>query len=329
MRAPLHSRPASRPRADVRNATRRRCPSRPAPRQPAKGGRAEAGSSRAGTRQRTSRAFPSRRDPTRARPSTCSCRSAPVPCEGVATAVQLPNPPERTPNGRTIPTHDGRSPANVTEALAWGLVAASSLVIGAFVVFVRPPGQRLLGLIMGFGAGVLISAVAYELVADAIDTGGDYWSVALGLGAGALTFFLGDAYIDRMGGKDRKSSARDDDGSPLALSLGIVLDGIPESIALGLTILAGEGVSAAMLAAVFISNLPESIAATTGFERSGHSRRWIVGLWLVIVAVSGFASLAGYVVLDGASAQTISFVLAFAGGAVLTMLADTMMPHGF
>jgi zinc transporter, ZIP family len=217
----------------------------------------------------------------------------------------------------------------VTEALAWGLVAASSLVIGALVVFVRTPRPRLLGLIMAFGAGVLISAVAYELVADAIDSGGDYWPVALGLGAGAIVFYVGDVVIDRMGGAKRKSSAREDDGSPLALSLGIVLDGIPESIALGLTILAGEGVSAAMLAAVFISNLPESIAATTGFERSGHSRRWILGLWLAIVAVSGLASLGGYVLLDGASSQSIAFVLAFAGGAVLTMLADTMMPEAF
>jgi ZIP family zinc transporter len=108
-----------------------------------------------------------------------------------------------------------------------------------------------------------------------------------------------------------------------------VLDGIPESITLGLTLLAGDGVSAAMLAAVFLSNLPESMAATTGFEKSGRSRRWTIGLWLAIIVVSGLASLAGYGLLDGASDRTVAFVLAFAGGAVLTMLADTMMPEAF
>jgi ZIP family zinc transporter len=215
----------------------------------------------------------------------------------------------------------------VGEAFAWGLVAASSLVLGSLIVFWRPPRRRLLGLVMAFGAGVLISAVAYELVADAIGTGGDYWPVALGLVLGALVFYGGDFYIDRMGGESRKSVTADEDGSPLALTLGIVLDGVPESIALGLTLLAGEGISAALLVAVFLSNVPESVAATVGFRRSGRSNRWILGLWIGIALVSGLASLAGYAVLDGASNWLVSLVLAFAGGAVLTMLADTMMPE--
>lgn len=193
----------------------------------------------------------------------------------------------------------------------------------------RPARQSTLGRIMAFGAGVLISAVAYELVAEAIDTGGEYWPVALGLAAGAFTFYAGDWYIDRMGGEKRKRSDQEEAGSSLALALGIVLDGIPESIALGLTLLAGESVSVAMLAAIFLSNLPESIAATTGFRKSGRSRGWILGLWLTIVGASGLASLAGYGLFDGASDRTIAFVLAFAGGAVLTMLADTMMPEAF
>jgi ZIP family zinc transporter len=217
----------------------------------------------------------------------------------------------------------------VTEAFLWGVVAASSLLIGALIVMWRPVRRTSLGLVMAFGAGVLISAVAYELVAEAIDTGGEYWPVALGLAAGALTFYAGDWYIDRMGGETRKSPNQDAGGSALPLTLGIVLDGIPESITLGLTLLAGEGVSVAMLAAVFLSNLPESMAATTGFRKSGRSRGWIIGLWLAIVGVSGLSSLAGYGLFDGASDQTVAFVLAFAGGAVLTMLADTMMPEAF
>jgi zinc transporter, ZIP family len=208
-------------------------------------------------------------------------------------------------------------------------VAASSLLVGALIVMWRPVRQGTLGLIMAFGAGVLISAVAYELVAEAVETGDRFATVAGGLAAGALTFYLGDWYIDRLGGEKRKHSDQEAGGSALPLTLGIVLDGIPESITLGLTLLGGGGVSAAMLAAIFLSNLPESMAATTGFEKSGRSRGWTIGLWFAIIGVSGLASLAGYGLLDGAGNTAVAFVLAFAGGAVLTMLADTMMPEAF
>ena len=223
-------------------------------------------------------------------------------------------------------------------AFFWGVVASSSLLIGALLVMWHPVRQHTLGLVMGFGAGVLISAVSYELVAEAVQTSGvdarkDYLPVALGLVVGALTFFAGDWYIDRMGGDRRKRSDQlpeaEGGGSSLSLTLGIVLDGIPESITLGLTLLTGSGVSAAMLAAVFLSNLPESMAATTGFDKAGRSRRWIIVLWLLIMGVSGLSSLAGYALFDSASDSVVALVLAFAGGAVLTMLADTMMPEAF
>jgi ZIP family zinc transporter len=223
----------------------------------------------------------------------------------------------------------GETP-EIAAAFLWGAVAASSLLAGALLVMWRPIGQRMLGLVMAFGAGVLISAVAFELVAPAIAQAedGGHWKVGLGLGAGALSFYVGDGIIDRLGGEKRKSAAGAE-GSALALTLGIVLDGIPESIALGLTLLDGEGVSFAMLAAVFLSNLPESIAATTGFERSGRSRHWTLGLWIAIVLVSGLAAFAGYGLLQDASGTTVAVVNAFAAGAVLTMLADTMMPEAF
>jgi ZIP family zinc transporter len=203
-------------------------------------------------------------------------------------------------------------------------------LIGGLLVMWRPIGQRTVGLVMGFGAGVLISGVAFELVAPAITEveAGGHWKVALGLGAGALTFYFGDGIIDRMGGDDRKSS-KGGGGSALALTLGIVLDGIPESVALGLTLLGGEGVSVAFLAAVFLSNLPESIGATSGFRQSGRSNRWVICLWLAIIAVSGLAALAGYGLLQDASGTAVAVVDAFAAGAILTMLADTMMPEAF
>ena len=218
----------------------------------------------------------------------------------------------------------------MSEALAWGLIAASSLVLGGILALRLPIGLRPLGLVMGFGAGVLISAVAYELVEDAFGTAGGSGAVALGLLAGAFTFYFGDLAIDRFGGEGRKSAAGGQEvGSALAIVLGTVLDGIPESIVLGLSLLGGGGVSVAMLAAVFLSNLPEALSSTVGLSKSGWGRREILGLWVVVTIVSGISALAGYAFFDGAPVTTIAFVQAFAGGALLTMLADTMMPEAY
>jgi zinc transporter, ZIP family len=218
----------------------------------------------------------------------------------------------------------------VAEAFAWGAFASASLIVGAVVALRVRVSTHVLGWIMAFGAGVLISAVAYELVGEAFETSDGSGGVALGLFAGCAAFSVGDALIDRMGGESRKKMGGDQaEGSPLAIVLGIVLDGIPESIVIGLGLLAGDGVSAAVLAAVFLSNLPEAIAATTGLTKAGWAQRRILGLWLLVTAVAGASSLAGYALLEDASANAIAFVMAFAGGAVLTMLADTMMPEAF
>jgi ZIP family zinc transporter len=186
------------------------------------------------------------------------------------------------------------------------------------------------GLVMAFGAGVLISAVAFELFGDIAEVFEQRGWVAAGLFSGALTFYAGDALIDRMGGEGRKSmGGRQAGGAALAIVLGIVLDGIPESFVVGMDLLSGEGISAAFVAAVFLSNLPESAAATSGLRRAGWANRRILGLWTTVCLVSGVAAALGYVLLDGASGDAVAFVLAFAAGAILTMLADTMMPEAF
>jgi zinc transporter, ZIP family len=215
-------------------------------------------------------------------------------------------------------------------ALFWGAVAGSSLLLGGLLTFAVRVGTRTLGLVMAFGAGVLISAVAYELVEEAFGTADGPGAVALGLFSGSLVFFFGDAVLDGMGAGDRKRmSGAQRSGSALAIVLGIVLDGIPESIVLGMTIVEGGSVSAAVLAAVFISNLPESIAASTGLAAAGWKRSKITALWVAVGAVTAVSSLAGYALFDDASENVIAFVLAFAAGAILTMLADTMMPEAF
>jgi ZIP family zinc transporter len=218
----------------------------------------------------------------------------------------------------------------MAESFAWGIIAASSLLLGGLIALRRPIHKRVLGMVMAFGSGVLISAVSFELVEEGFNTATGQGAVALGLFAGSLVFFAGDSIIDRMGGADRKhSGGRQADGSAMAIVLGIVLDGIPESIVLGLTVLVGGGVSVAFLVAVALSNIPEAIAASAGLAQGGWSRARILGLWALVTLVSGLSALAGYVLFDGASANTIAFVLSFAGGAILTMLADTMMPEAF
>jgi ZIP family zinc transporter len=216
------------------------------------------------------------------------------------------------------------------EAFAWGFIGGSSLLLGGLLALRRPIGLHLLGLIMAFGSGVLISAVSYELVQDAFGTAGGSGAVGLGLFAGAFAFYLGDLAIDHFGGEGRKSAAGGQDaGSALAIVLGTVLDGIPESIVLGLSLLGGEGVSVAMLSAVFVSNLPEALSSTAGLSKSGWPRERILGLWASVTVVSALSSLAGFTLFDGASEETVAFIQAFAGGALLTMLADTMMPEAF
>ena len=215
------------------------------------------------------------------------------------------------------------------DALLAGLLAASSLLLGAGLAIVHQVHRRTLGLIMAFGAGVLISAVAYDLVADAVEFA-DGRSVVSGLFVGASVFFVGDLLIERRGGGQRKSATGPGSSSSAsAIVLGTILDGIPESIVLGLTILSGEGLSIAMLVAVFLSNLPEAMSSTAGFIASGTPRSRILLLWLFVVLISGLASMLGYASFGDSSPETIAFVQGFAAGAILTMLADTMMPEAF
>jgi len=215
-------------------------------------------------------------------------------------------------------------------AFGWGILASSSLVLGAVVALAFRISLRVIGLIMGFGSGVLISAVAFDLVEEAAGkSSGHGWLIA-GIFAGCGVFFGGDLLIDRFGGGERKdATGRQESGSALAIVLGTVLDGIPESMVIGLTIFEGGAVGAAYLIAVFISNLPESISSTAGLVAGGWRRSRILWLWIAIALVSGLASLAGYGLFQNSSPDTVAFVLAFAAGAILTMLADTMMPEAF
>ena len=217
----------------------------------------------------------------------------------------------------------------MVEAALWGLVGGASLVLGAIAGLTLSFSRRVIGLIMGFGSGVLISALAFELTDEAFRLGGAD-AVAIGLGAGALSFFAADWLVDRGGGEHRKrSGGEQSEGSAMAIVIGAVLDGIPESVVIGLSLLSGGGVGLAVVAAVFLSNVPEALSAATGLRKAGRSAGYIIGLWTAVMLVSGLASALGYGLLGGAADNLVAGIQAFAAGAILTMLADTMMPEAF
>ena len=214
------------------------------------------------------------------------------------------------------------------EAIAWGGLGASSLLIGAMLGSTGWISKRAVGLILGFGAGALISAVSFELTQDAFDLGGGD-ATAAGLALGAFAYFGGDAALHARGASDRKMVRDEEEASGTALLLGALLDGVPESAVLGITLLVGGEIGVAMLAAVFISNLPEGIGGASGMRAAGRSERSILGAWALVAGVCALSSGLGYAVLDDASNELVALIQAFAAGGVLTMLADTMIPDAY
>ena len=218
------------------------------------------------------------------------------------------------------------------EAAFWGFVGGASLLIGALVgVYVRV-SRRVISWVMALGAGVLISSVAFELMDEAYKTGG-FDAASLGLLAGAVAFFLADRAVNRSGGHRRKNSGEKQGGSASAIAIGALMDGIPESAAIGVSLLGGGEISGeisvALVAAVFLSNVPEGLSSASGMKRAGKSTRHILALWATVTIVSAIAALLGYLFLDGASENFVAAIQAFAAGAILTMLASTMMPEAY
>ncbi|WP_270889520.1 ZIP family metal transporter [Pedococcus sp. 5OH_020] len=209
----------------------------------------------------------------------------------------------------------------------WGFVGGAALLIGAAAGIWLPTSKRVIGWVMAFGSGVLVSALTFELTREAYDRAGGVATV-LGLVAGSVVFFVGDWLVDNHGGNRRKSPNGPQPGAAgTALALGALLDGIPESAAIGVSTIGGGGVGIAVVAAVFLSNIPESLSSSAGMRSAGHSAPRIFRLWVAVTVASTIAAALGYVLLDGASPAVVATIQAFAAGAILTMLADTMVPE--
>jgi len=211
-------------------------------------------------------------------------------------------------------------------AVAWGALAASSLVLGAALAFVRGWSRRQVGLVLAFGAGALISAVSYELAQEGLEVGGA-GVTGIGLGVGALAYFLLDGTIERRfsAGRGRKGRAAGSDGGT-ALALGAFLDGVREQLFLGFSLAGGGGVGVALLVAIYVSNLPEAMGSAEQMRKAGTRRSAIMRLWLLVAAICAMATVLGYLVAEAVSDAARAGIDGFAAGALLVMLIDSMIP---
>jgi ZIP family zinc transporter len=216
----------------------------------------------------------------------------------------------------------------------WGLVAGTALLLGAAIGYFARVPQRLVAASMAFGSGVLISALSFDLMDEAYQRGGfDATAVGFLVGGGAYTAVnwalaqRGAKHRKRSGGQ--QASEADHPGSGLAIAVGALLDGIPESIVIGVSMIEGGVVSMVAVVAIFLSNLPEGLSSAAGMKRAGRTATYIFGIWAAIAVLSGIAALAGYTFFSGFSADVIAATTAVAAGAILAMLADTMIPEAF
>ena len=203
-------------------------------------------------------------------------------------------------------------------------------MLGAEVAFRFDLSRMTIGLVMAFGVGAIISAVSFELVVPAMESA-EGWLVSLSLLVGAVVFFLGDRAVSNMGGAKRKNPEAQDEGgggSGMGIALGSVLDGIPESAVLGMS-LVGGAVSPALLASIWLSNFPESLGSSVNMIKSGRSKTWVRILWLSIAGVSAVSAAIGFAIVNNSDARTGAVVQAFAAGALLAMIVDEMAPEAF
>lgn len=222
------------------------------------------------------------------------------------------------------------------EAALWGLLSGSALVIGAALGYFLTLPQRLIAGVMALGSGVLISAVAFDLMDEAFQQAG-LTPAAVGFIAGAFAFTLANILVSRRGARHRMRSGSDPHerqigaaaGGGLVLAIGALLDGIPESVVIGVSLLDGAGVSTATVAAVFLSNVPEGLSSSVGMRKAGRSAAYVFGVWGSIALASGLAAYAGNVALAEADPAVLAVSTALAAGAILAMIADSMIPEAF
>ncbi len=216
----------------------------------------------------------------------------------------------------------------------WGTVAGGALVLGAALGYALPLSRRAVAGVMAFGAGVLVAALGFELMEEP-SGGGDVLAAVGGFAGGALAYTLASRALEARNAARRRAGARASErrapaaAGGVALAVGAVIDGIPEPAAIGITCLEGAGVSLAMVAAIFVSNVPEGLSSAAEMRRAGRSLRAVLALWLAVALASGAAAVAGYALARGLDPAARVAMSSFAAGGILAMLADTMIPEAY
>lgn len=208
-----------------------------------------------------------------------------------------------------------------------GLLAGGALFVGALIAWFANVPTKVVASIMAFGAGVLISTLAFDLVGEAVADAG-IWPTIYGFAVGAVTYVGVNMLLDRSNARNRRGKG-EDPGTGTGIAIGALLDGIPESMVLGLSMVAGQGVSIPVLTAVIISNLPEGLSSTAELKASGRKARYVFVLWGGIALASALSSVAGFTILADAPAELTGFITALAAGAILAMVSDTMIPDAY
>jgi len=214
----------------------------------------------------------------------------------------------------------------ISEAAIWGTISVIPLIIGAWIAFRFKPSPKIVGVVMGFGAGALIAAVAYELIPESSPRD---FATFLSLGLGAVVFYLATSWVERRSRRKGKEAENAKAQTGRTILLGALLDGVPESLVLGMSIGIGDVISIAFLGAVFVSNLPESIGASSEMEAGGMQRSRVYMIWIVIMLACVLVTICGALMIQYAPNLEGIYIKAFAAGAVLAMLADSMIPEGF